>query len=154
MGDIVISIFFIILSIYMYISSLGFKSGFTRGSVGADGFPKIIAVAILVLAVINLIRTLKKKKISFEFSKEKFLEKYKPVLMILLMFAIYVFSMKYIGFIITTILFMFSTQWYLSDRSKKNIPKIIILTLFISLGAYFFFTSYLTVVFPAGIFFD
>jgi hypothetical protein len=138
----------------MYISSLGFKSGFTRGSVGADGFPKIIAVAILVLAVINLIRTLKKKKITFEFAKEKFLEKYKPVLMILLMFAIYVFSMKYIGFIITTILFMFSTQWYLSDRSKKNIPKIIILTLFISLGAYFFFTSYLTVVFPAGIFFD
>jgi hypothetical protein len=138
----------------MYISSLGFKSGFTRGSVGADGFPKIIAVAILVLAVINLIRTSKKKKITFEFSKEKFLEKYKPVLMILLIFAIYVFSMKYIGFIITTILFMFSTQWYLSDRSKKNIPKIIILTLFISLGAYFFFTSYLTVVFPAGIFFD
>lgn len=154
MGDIVISIFFIILSVYMYISSLGFKSGFTRGSVGADGFPKIIAVAILVLAVINLIRTLKKKKITFEFAKDKFLEKYKPVLMILLMFAIYVFSMKYIGFIITTILFMFSTQWYLSDRSKKNIPKIIILTLFISLGAYFFFTSYLTVVFPAGIFFD
>jgi len=124
MGDIVISIFFIILSIYMYISSLGFKSGFTRGSVGADGFPKIIAVAILVLAVINLIRTLKKKKITFEFAKEKFLEKYKPVLMILLMFAIYVFSMKYIGFIITTILFMFSTQWYLSDRSKKIFQRL------------------------------
>jgi len=154
MGDIVISIFFILLSGFMYISSLGFKSGFTRGSVGADGFPKIIAVAIFILAVINMIRIMRKRKITFDFSKEKFIEKYKPVLGILLMFAFYVFSMKHIGFLITTILFMFSAQWYLSDRNKKNIPKIVILTLFISLGSYFFFTSYLTVVFPPGIFFD
>lgn len=154
MGDIVVSIFFILLSVFMYISSLGFKSGLTTGSVGPDGFPKIIAGAIFILAVINMIKIMRKTKITFSFSKEKFIEKYKAVFTILLMFIIYVFSMQYIGFLITTILFMFSTQWYLSDRSKKNIPKIVILTLFVSLGAYFFFTSYLTVVFPPGIFFE
>lgn len=154
MGDIVVSIFFILLSVFMYISSLGFKSGLTTGSVGPDGFPKIIAGAIFILAVINMIKIMRKRKITFAFSKEKFIEKYKAVFTILLMFIIYVFSMQYIGFLITTILFMFSTQWYLSDRSKKNIPKMVILTLFVSLGAYFFFTSYLTVVFPPGIFFE
>lgn len=154
MGDLIISIFFVLLSSYMYISSLGFISKFDRGVVGADGFPKIIAIAMFILAVVNIIKILKLKKIVFNFPKEKILQKHKEVFVILLLFAIYVILMKRIGFLITSILFMISAQWYLSNKSKKNIPVIIVITLFISLGTYYFFTNYLNVIFPAGTIFN
>lgn len=154
MGDIIISFIFIILSIFMLISSSKFTSGFNQESLGASGFPRMIAVLILILAVVNIIKWLKNNKKSYDFSLNKILDEYKNVILVLLMFLVYVVSMKYIGFIISTIIFLLSTQWILSNKSKRNIPIIVIITLFISLGAYFFFTSYLTVVFPAGIFFE
>ncbi|MBN2286304.1 MAG: tripartite tricarboxylate transporter TctB family protein [Tissierellales bacterium] len=155
MGEIVISVLFIILSIFMFVNSYGFTSNFNRGGLGAEGFPKLIAIAMLILAVVYLLKYLKNnKKINTSIDFKKIYEEYKFVIITLLLFLIYVVSMKFVGFIISSIFYLLTSQWFLSDRSKKRIPVIIIMTLFISLGAYFFFTSYLSVTFPAGIFFE
>lgn len=154
MGDIIISFVFIILSVFMLISSSQFTSGFNQESLGAAGFPRLIAIIILILAIINLIKGLRNNSKSTNMTIKEIFNEYKFVIILLTIFFVYIVLMKYIGFVLSTMIFLLSSQWILSNKSKKNIPIIIIITLLISLGAYFFFTSYLTVVFPAGIFFE
>lgn len=155
MGELVISVIFIILSIFMYINSNGFTSNFSKGSLGAAGFPKLIAILIFILSIAYIFKYLKNKiQFSFKFDLKKLRDEYRFVFITLLLFLIYIVSMKFIGFIISTISYLLLSQWFLSDKKTKNLPIIIITTLFISLGTYYFFTSYLSVIFPVGIFFE
>ena len=155
MGEIIIAVLFLLLSIFMFVNSNGFVSNFDRGTLGAAGFPKLIAVFMFFLSLIYLIKYIRvNKKINRIFDFKSIYEEYKFVIITVLLFLFYVITMKYIGFIISTSIYLLASQWLLSDRKKKNIPIIIIMTIFISLGTYYFFTSYLSVTFPAGIFFE
>jgi len=155
MGEMIIAALFLLLSIFMFINSNGFVSNFDRGTLGAAGFPKLIAVFMFFLSLIYIIKYIRaNKKINRTFDFKSIYEEYKFVIITVLLFLFYVITMKFIGFIISTSIYLLASQWLLSDRKKKNIPIIIIMTLFISLGAYYFFTSYLSVTFPAGIFFE
>ncbi len=155
MGEIIIAVLFLLLSIFMFINSNGFVSNFDRGTLGAAGFPKLIAIFMFFLALIYLIKyIMANKKSNRTFDFKSIYEEYKFVIITVLLFLFYVITMKFIGFIISTSIYLLASQWLLSDRKKKNIPIIIIMTLFISLGTYYFFTTYLSVTFPAGIFFE
>ncbi|HAE41693.1 MAG TPA: hypothetical protein DCG34_02085 [Clostridiales bacterium] len=155
MGEIIIAALFLILSVFMFFNSNGFVSNFDRGSLGAAGFPKLIAVFMFVLSLIYIVKfILNNKNIITKFDLKSFYEEYKFVIITVLLFFFYVITMRYIGFIISTSVYLLASQWLLSDRKKKNIPVIIIMTLFISFGAFYFFTNYLSVTFPAGIFFE
>ncbi len=155
MGDIIIAVLFLLLSLFMFVNSNGFVSNFDRGTLGAAGFPKLIAVFMFFLSLIYIIKYIRaNKNFNKTFDFKSVYEEYKFVIITVLLFLFYVVTMKYIGFIISTSIYLLASQWLLSDRKKKNIPIIIIMTLFISLGAYYFFTSYLSVTFPAGIFFE
>lgn len=155
MGELIVSFLFILLSIFMFFNSYGFISNFSRGTLGAAGFPKLIAILMFALSIIYIYKYLKNnKKISFSVDFKKIYEEYRFVITTLILFVAYIVTMRFVGFLISTITYLLLSQWFLSDRNKKNIPVIIIMTLFISLGSYFFFTSYLSVTFPSGIFFE
>ena len=161
MGELIIGILFLFLSILIFIKTTKLpESNFDP--VGPAGFPQIIILIMGILSailIINKVRELKKgedienliKKLEFP---RKIFAKYRSVFITCLTFFICISTMKYIGYIISTSFFLFVTQWLIGPKEKKRLPLIILITAGVTLGSFYFFQNYLSVIFPRGIFFE
>ncbi len=166
MGELIIVILFFILGLLVIISANTLPDIYFE-TLGPSIFPKIISFTIVFLTaffIIEKIFILKKNKknfrISFNFSNILsktnllFLNKYKFVSITIINFFIYIILMKYFGFRISTFLFLLSTQWIIGPKKLKYLPIILIISIFISLGTFYFFQYFLNVHFPEGILFE
>ena len=110
--------------------------------IGPQGFPQMIIVVSIVLLVINTVSIVKKTKNgNKKEKKERNDEGVKAMLSCIALFAAYIFTMNYLGFLISTFVFSIVTIWALGYREKvKGIAFVIILTLVITLvfGKVFF----------------
>ena len=129
--------------------------------IGPAAYPRLLLVSILILLGITLFNTIRKIsieqksgniEISFKEVKNMLL-KYKKVIITLLLFAAYIYFMYFLGFRIATFTYLFISQWYLSSREKKDIPKILITSIIIAFGVSYFFEMFLGVIFPRGVIF-
>lgn len=161
MGELIIAASFLFLSIVLFIQT-GELPNMFFGTLGPSVFPKILLMFIGILSMsLIIIKVIKFKKIkdkkqfieTFELSR-KMLSKYKLVFIVSLNFFIYIFSMKYIGFRISTFLFLFSTQWLIAQKGKRNLLMMILIAGIITFGSFYFFRYFLNVIFPKGVFFN
>ncbi|SDM41780.1 tripartite tricarboxylate transporter TctB family protein [Halarsenatibacter silvermanii] len=128
---------------------------------GPAAYPRLILLVMLLILIYLFIRVviklLKIRGTGFNFSLNtgrNIIIKYKKVLISILLFLLYIFSINYAGFRLSTFSYLLVTQWILSPRKKKNLPPIIIASLLIGFGIPFFFETYLGVMFPQGILFQ
>lgn len=161
MGELVIAILFLFLSIVLFIQTGGLPNMFFE-TLGPSIFPKILLIfmgilstSLIIIKVTEFTKIKDKKQLieTFELSKKR-LSKYKQIFIIFLNFFIYIFSMKYVGFRISTFLFLFSTQWLIAQKEKRNLRMMILIAGIITFGSFYFFRYYLTVIFPKGVFFE
>jgi len=160
-GELIIAILFLFLSIVLFIQTGGLPNMFFS-TLGPSIFPKILLIfmgilstSLIITKVTEFTKIKDKKQLieTFELSKKR-LSKYKLIFIIFLNFFIYIFSMKYIGFRISTFLFLFSTQWLIAQKEKRNLLMMILIAGIITFGSFYFFRYYLTVIFPKGVFFE
>jgi len=160
MGELIIAILFLFLSIVLF-TQTGRLPNMFFSTLGPSVFPKILLVSMGILSTnLIIIKVMKFTKIkdkkqfikTFELSK-KMLSKYKLVFFVSLNFFVYIFSMKYIGFRISTFYFMFSTQWLIAQKEKRNLLMMILIAGIITFGSFYFFRYFLNVIFPKGVFF-
>jgi hypothetical protein len=154
MGELIVGIFFLILSIIIFFQT-GSLPDSSYEPLGPAGFPKIIVLAMGILSVFLIVKKLKSMNLSqagIDF--KKLFKDYKLIIITLINFLFYILIMKYIGFRISTFIFVFITQLFLGPRKEKKYFLIISIAIVISLGSYYFFQNYLGVIFPAGIFFE
>lgn len=156
MGELIAGIIFLLLSIVIFIQTTQLPES-QYDPLGPAGFPKLIVVFMGILAaalIIKKIRTQDFDKI--EFNLKKLFKDYKLIFISLFNFFLYILLMRFIGFRISTFLFVFLTQVMIGPEEKSGKTYFIMtsIALFISLGAYYFFQSYLSVIFPPGIFFE
>ncbi|WP_404335454.1 tripartite tricarboxylate transporter TctB family protein [Planococcus rifietoensis] len=160
MGEILIGVTLIALGAVIYLQSNDFPA-LNEVHLDAGSFPKLIAGLLILLSLMLIIKqglVLMKSKSTGERqgageSARDFYNEYKLVILTLLVFFIYIFLMQFIGFVVSTIVFIIFTGLLVGSRAKKDIMVITIVSVAITLGTYFFFENFLNVRFPSGIFF-
>lgn len=155
-GDLVVSIFFMAISAVMiYAAKLLPKSKVM--DIGPDFMPIVIGIITFILATVLLVLSLKNMKQKIADAEASPAENCDYVRMILstILILIYVFTLKPIGFLITTMVYL-PLQMYVmgnsEQRGKKNIITYIVTSVIFTFVVFFLFRYGFKIVLPAGIF--
>ena len=118
-------------------------TGFTYMGISPGFFPRLLSGLISFLALILMIQGMRRKKDDeFEFDRKAM----KRVLVVAAMAFVYVFVMQYIGYIISTMLFLFLVLKYYGVSTKVTV----IITVVLPFLVYYTFTEVMYVVVPVG----
>ena len=104
-------------------------------------FPIIVSFVLVALGLRLVMRTPKGGALS----RSEFMSRAGAVAMIFALCLAYAFAMQLIGFVVSTIAFLFVFLLMLGERRKSMIVLVPVLT---SLGVYFFFEKALSVMLP------
>ncbi len=140
--ELLFNIFLALFLIVFFLISMTFEGiTISTDKIGPEGFPQmviIISAFLLFFITINTIKEIKNsKKEKFNFNDKGF----RVMVVNIVLLAIYLFSLNYIGFILSTFLFSLVAIWSMGYKSKgKAVIFTIILTLSITLvfGKVFF----------------
>ena len=155
-GDIVVSVFFMALSAVMiYAATLLPKSKVME--IGPDFMPTVVGIATLILSTALLVISLKnlKTRIAEVDANPPADVDYKRMLLSLILILVYVFALKPVGFILTTLVYLPIQMYVLADkehRSKKDIITLLIIDVVFTIAVFFLFRYGFKIVLPQGIF--
>lgn len=166
-SDIGIGIALIILSAVFFINSFTItQSTITAPMADASFFPRVISVLLAVSSAFMIAKDVyRRKKLKAADSKtdsesadgEEKAEKItfrseKFVLFMMAATVVYIYVIPRVGYLVTTIVFIFGCSMYLGTQSKQIKRKILVLPIavVISLFAYVLFSSVLSVFLPRG----
>ena len=156
MGELFFLLFFIVLSIYFFFLTGDFRISPLDKSGGASVWPRIVLVFLLLFLVIRLIQVVCTKH-----RKEfVFLDLFKGIkLFFLACFIGYIALFKFLGYYISTLLFLIITVnfFYKYCRNswgtkKEIIIRNLVIIVFVTLMQ-LFFSGVLKIMLPSGIFF-
>ena len=153
----IISILFIAVAAAFFGIAGTFPEG-TNGATGPGWFPRIMCVIIIILSVINLVTThIAHAELTEEekeadaavagniFKKENYL-----VWVTVIATLIYIFAIQYIGFVVSSIVYVFIMN-FVYKVPEINKPAAFITPFAVTGILYFVFTNLLHVVLPSGI---
>ncbi len=155
-GDIIVSVFFMLLSAAMMAMAKMLPKS-TIMEVGPDFMPMCIGTMTFVLAAALLIlsvRTLKLRVAQAEAEGPEQLD-YKRVLTSFIIILIYVFLLKPVGFIISTIVYLPIQMFILAPadkRGKKDMIQLLVIDIIFTFIVFFLFRYGFKIILPAGIF--
>ena len=136
----IFSIVLCIISIIIIYLANNFDMSYIGDSgLGPDFFPKVIGVILIVLSIFLF------------FSKEKTIQENKNIkypLITIGIFAVYIFLIGKLGYLVSTIIFSFTV---ISLLKKNSIVLKIVYSILFPLGLYLLFTYVFKVSLPTGI---
>ncbi|WP_308007879.1 tripartite tricarboxylate transporter TctB family protein [uncultured Fusobacterium sp.] len=145
MLETIFSAFLCIVSAFIFYLSTQFNMAFIGDSgLGPDFFPKIIAIILFILSAMLFIGSIRNKD-----KKSIYNPNMKYTFMVIFTFAVYVFLIDRIGYLISTIIFAFVVITIL--KSKSKILNIIFAVIF-PVALYLLFTYAFKVSLPTGLF--
>lgn len=156
MGELLIGIGLILLSILIYVIS-GDLPSINESQLDAGSFPQFIAILLALLSLMLILSKARvligqKKLFSVTKLKEIFAE-HKLVIITLGLLLAYIMFIQIIGFIIASILFIIVTAVLIGPKTKKDMIIISGFAVVFTLSFYFLFETVLKVRFPSGILF-
>lgn len=149
--DLVLGIFFLVLSIAIYVAAAHLPPSLL-GGIGSDFMPRIIAVItgiLSVLQILNGINELKKPEEESDAEEDK--PEYIRVVLTIAAFTIYVFVLSSVGFLPSTIVYLFAQMIILAPKEKRNYLLFGVIAVVFSTVVYFLFRNALNVMLPTGI---
>ena len=148
--DLVSGIFGMIFSTAIYLLSvqIGLKESTT---IGADFLPKIVSVVMFAMFAIVTYRGVKEAKSRKEEKEQEYVPNYKGVVIIFAAMIAYAFLLKPVGFIITSILFLFLAICLMTKKEEMKPVKFGIITVIAVLFIYFVFMEVFGIRIPKGI---
>lgn len=148
---------FIGIAVLIYIASFSIKKLFIS-RIGAAFVPQLAAIILLTLSVLLIIQTLLKKEDPAEEStvrREPMTKERKQVRFSVLstigLLIVYAAVLQYLGFILSTILYLFTQMIVLAGDKKRNYVTLVIISVVASTGIYALFVYGLELMLPAGI---
>ena len=150
-GDLATGIVFLVIAVVFYVLA-GQLPPSLLGGVGSDFVPKILAVGTGILSVLQIISGVKtmKKDFSGEAADEDRPE-YIRVLATVAAFGIYVTVMEKVGFLISSIVYLFAQMVILAPKEKRNFLLLEVIAVVFNIVVYFIFRNALNVMLPKGI---
>ncbi len=152
----VISIIFIAIAATFFVMAGSFPEG-SNGATGPGWFPRIMCVIIILLSVINLVTT----NIDFAAKSEEEKQKDRSIALKLLSkdnmivwvtiiaTLLYVLGIQYVGFVVSSIVYMLVMNLYYKVP-EINKPAAFIIPFAVTGVLYYVFTNLLHVVLPSG----
>lgn len=155
-GDIVVGVFFMALSACMMVAAKMLPKSKVM-EIGPDFMPMCIGVVTFVLAAVLTFLNIKNMKMrAAEIDVASIAEcDYKRVLSSIILVLIYVFTLKPIGFLVTTVIYLMLQMLVLSPddkRDKKSVIQLAVINVVFTLVVFFLFRYGFKIVLPAGIF--
>jgi len=155
-GDIIVGVFFMLLSAAMLVMAKMLPKS-TVMDIGPDFMPMCIGVMTFVLAAALVFLTIKNMKIYVAQAEAEGPEKadYKRVLTSFIIILVYVFVLKSVGFIISTLVYLPVQMFILAPeerRGKKNVIQLLLTDVLFTFVVFFLFRYGFKIVLPAGIF--
>lgn len=155
-GDIIVGVFFMLLSAAMLVMAKMLPKS-TVMDIGPDFIPMCIGVMTFVLAAALVFLNIKNMKIYVAQAEAEGPEKadYKRVLTSFIIILVYVFVLKSVGFIISTLVYLPVQMFILAPeerRGKKNVIQLLLTDVLFTFVVFFLFRYGFKIVLPAGIF--
>jgi len=157
--DIYSSVFLIALSVTLFIATLNFKQ-MTASKIGSAFMPQLVAIGLFVFSLILLIQSLIKWKQEKQNGEEEVPEekiKREPkelnfiVIISLLLMIVYIAVMSTIGFLISTVVYLFVQSWLITPSDERSYTKLIIISVIVPTIIYIVFRNFFHLMLPAGI---
>lgn len=148
-GDLILGIVIVAIAILFYSQTLGIKPA-PIGLSSAD-FPRLITVVLMILGGLLILQSLlKMKHVKSGEKKKKIVEKSTLWRFIVLfaMFVLYIIFVDDLGFILTTIPFLFVALSLFSLKNVKNLIQNVIISVAVTLAIYFVFYKIFQVMLP------
>lgn len=161
--NLIAGIFIFLFSLFFFLFSFSIKLTNIDKMVGSRAFPQIVTVLMMILSawlIISSIYNNRKGIKAEQDDKEGDRENrdgpkpnYINTVLVFACLAIYIFLLDKLGFIIATILYLFSQMYVLETESKKKIGKYVVISVITTFIIYFVFTKRFSLVLPRGILF-
>ena len=163
-GELLFSGLITAFGIAMYAEALNLPEGLF-GTLGPGYFPKIILACMIVasgslflrqaLRAVVLLKDRQKEASSGSESSRDYFKRYRFVAFTFAAFFLYLFSMKWLGFLVSTLTFMLATMWMLApaDKNWGTVRVVALTSVLFTFGLYSLFTFVFSVMLPAGILF-
>lgn len=120
-GEILMSLFILAASCYLYFEAMALGEFRAYKEVGPDFWPKIVLIILIALsAALTISNIIKWKKSRGEMSERE--QGWKRVLVAILLAVAYVYFLKPLGFIVSTPLFILGMMLLIMPKRKKVIP--------------------------------
>ena len=149
MKDIIFGISLAVLSVIMYVASLSLPNSRWE-PLGSGSFPRVLFVSLFVLSLVVIVQKMlatRGRVRSEPLGLGRWFQEKRIVVYCFLLLFIYIISLKYVGFIIATVVFLSVFQWML-DRKHPHFIKIIIISVSFTFPVYYLFMWYLNVYLP------
>ena len=147
-SEIIVDSFLLLIGIGLRINAQTIRVGNTLGQ-GSDFMPKLCTTLWIVIAAGLLLEALR-----MEDDKDKKLEmSLTGFFLTILLLTAYIFFLKKLGFVLSSVLYMFLQMMLFVPpvyRTKKNIIIFLVLSLFVPIAVYELFVNAFGLLLPAG----
>lgn len=144
--NLVVSLVFMVFGIFLFVESMGIKH-MMKNDVGSGFFPKVVAVAIIGVSVIRLVMTLREPA----GERKKSDSDLKGGWLTIVLIAVYVMAFQPVGFIISTMVYLFLQILVLVPKEKRSWPLTVIISVAAPIAIYALFTYAISSPLPKGI---
>ncbi|AWB35479.1 tripartite tricarboxylate transporter TctB family protein [Orrella marina] len=121
---------------------------------GSEVWPRFVLILLFVLSIIYLLQSLANPPPeSGPFSLAAWLRAYRNPIICFVMFAVFLFTLPYLGMLAAGILFVFVTQTLIGGASPRRLAMHAVISVVSVGGMWAIFTFALGVVLPRGEFF-
>lgn len=149
-GNLITGIFFLVLAIAVCVMSTKLPASL-MGGLGSDFMPKVLAIFTGVLSIFQIISGIRTMKEYEAEEQEMYPPEYLRVVITIVIFTVYVFTIKPVGFLLSTIVCLFALMAVLAPKEKRNLILFAVISIVFSVVVYYLFRNTLNVMLPTGI---
>ena len=147
-NNIIISIIFILIGGFLYYEASFIKILMDK-DLGSGFFPKVIGISMVIMALLNFCITLLDKRQKKRENRSQ--DDWKSFILTILCMIIYVAIFDSLGFILSTILYLFSQIIVLSKKENRNLPLFAGIAVLTAFAVYGIFVYLIGMPLPMGI---
>lgn len=146
-NNLLVSVLFFLFGLFVFVESLGIKK-LMQNDVGSAFFPKVIALAIMAMAAAKLILTLIQPEAGTKKASGSDLAGGWMTVMLL---AAYVLVFQFVGFILSTAVYLFLQMLILAPAEKRKLPLFAIISVAAPIVIYGLFVYVINMPLPKGL---
>ena len=145
--NLVVSVLFLAFGIFLFVQAMGVKH-MMKNDVGSGFFPKVISIAIIFVALVRLIMTFKEEEQAAKKSNSDMAGGWMTIVLV----GLYVLAFHEVGFLISTVIYLFLQMLVLTPAEKRKIPLLALISIAAPVFIYTLFVYVISTPLPKGIF--
>lgn len=155
-GNVIAAGMIILFAVYIFISSFMLNSD-VGAALGPGFMPRIMGITLFVLGVLDFIKEIKILKDKKVIHSKVIYKDYKDWIVkhidicSCVVLLLYVFTIKPLGFLLSSAIYMFIHMLLLTINKKRNYLAIMLLTIIVPTLVYYCFTKIFYLMLPPGV---